>query len=192
VAPREASERPVSSTSLSKKVAHALRHDPKAYGLRPDSEGWVPVDDLLAALRARGSAWAAVQRADVERMLASSSKRRFELSGGQIRALYGHSLAGRIARAPELSPPVLFHGTAPSAWCQIQLEGLRPMRRQFVHLSSDTTQALAVGRRKHPEPLILHVDAAGAQAAGISFYPGNDVVWLAEHVPPDFVSCLRP
>ena len=192
MAPRESSERPVTSTLLSKKVAHALRHDPKAYGLNPDPEGWVPVDDLLLALRRQGSAWAVVRKADLERMLATSSKRRFDISDDQIRALYGHSLPGRITYAPKLSPPVLFHGTAPSAWEQIRLEGLRPMRRQFVHLSSDTTQAIAVGRRKHPEPLILHVDAAGAQTAGVRFFPGNEVVWLVEHVPPEYLTCLTP
>jgi len=60
------------------------------------------------------------------------------------------------------------------------------MRRQFVHLCVDPAHALCVGRRMHPEPVVLHVDSAGAQAAGTSSYIGNELVWLAEHIPADF------
>ena len=183
----------VSSTWLSRRIAHALRHEPWIYGLELDGHGWVSVDDLLAGLRSTGGpAWADLARTDLEQMVASSTKRRYELSNDRIRARYGHSVPGLSRRTPAQPPPVLFHGTAPSTWQAIRDTGLRPMTRQFVHLSVDTAQALAVGRRKHRKPVVLHVDAAGANAAGISFYPGNELVWLAEHVPPEFVTCPEP
>ncbi len=45
-----------------------------------------------------------------------------------------------------------------------------------------------VAARKAPEPVILRVDAAAAAQAGVAFYAGNEKVWLADLVPPEFVT----
>ena len=81
---------------LSKTVSHALRHEPWVYELELDDAGWVPVDDLLRSLRDMRR-WRHVERDDLTRMIASSAKRRYEIDGDRIRALYGHSVPGRIA-----------------------------------------------------------------------------------------------
>ena len=60
------------------------------------------------------------------------------------------------------------------------------MRRQYVHLSIDRATALAVGRRKSRDPVILRIDASAAARAGVAFYLGNDKVWLADEVPAEF------
>jgi putative RNA 2'-phosphotransferase len=62
------------------------------------------------------------------------------------------------------------------------------MNRQFVHLSADRETAHDVGRRKASRPVILVIDAAGAHSAGIDFYHGNQMIWLAEHIPPAYIS----
>lgn len=120
-------------------------------------------------------------------MIASSDKQRHELLGDRIRALYGHSLPGRLTREPASPPPVLLHGTSPEVVTTIKFEGLVPMGRQYVHLSVDQETALAVGRRKHQNPVVLRVDAERAHEAGVMFYLGNDRVWLADLVPPEFI-----
>ena len=61
------------------------------------------------------------------------------------------------------------------------------MGRQYVHLSVDQETAGQVGRRKARGPVILEVLAAEAHAAGVTFYQGNDQVWLADAVPARFV-----
>lgn len=38
---------------LSRTVAHALRHEPWLYELEMDEAGWVPVEQLLDALRSK-------------------------------------------------------------------------------------------------------------------------------------------
>ena len=175
-----------SDTDLSRAVAHALRHRPAAYGLELDPQGWVEVDALLAALRRRAR-WASVDEASLGRMLAHATKRRFEMTDGRIRALYGHSVPGGVVKAPVVPPPVLFHGTTPEALAAIESEGLSPMGRQLVHLSLDRGTALSVGRRRSPQPVVLSVDAAAAARAGVRFYAGNDDVWLADAIPARFV-----
>jgi putative RNA 2'-phosphotransferase len=175
---------------LSRAVSHALRHEPWLYRLQPDEDGWVPVADLLVALRKQALVWADLDREDLVRMIATSAKRRHELDGEQIRALYGHSVPVRSKKSLDPPPELLFHGTSPAAWRYIANEGLRPMRRQFVHLSIDTKSALEVGRRKSSEPQLLEINAGAAHLAGVSFWKGNEAVWLTRHVPTRFISAI--
>ncbi len=172
---------------LSKTVSHALRHAPWLYELEVDEGGWVPVDDLLQALREHRTAWRGLKLDDLQRMIARSDKARFELERGRIRARYGHSLPGKLAQTPAAPPSVLYHGTPSRALPAILSEGLKPMRRQYVHLSTDEATARQVGGRKGGKPTILVVRAAEAHAAGVPFYFGNEFVWLADHVPPTFL-----
>jgi putative RNA 2'-phosphotransferase len=172
---------------LSRTVAHALRHAPWVYELEIDDEGWAPVDQLLDALRDKRERWRDLDRSDFVEMIRRSDKRRYEIEGNRIRALYGHSLPGRLSRRQVTPPERLYHGTAPAAAATIPEQGLRPMGRQYVHLSATRDDAVEVGRRKASEPVILEVGAAEADAAGVRFYEGNEHVWLADRVPARFV-----
>lgn len=174
-------------TPLSRIVSHALRHEPWLYELELDDGGWVSVDALLAALRAEKPAWAGLSEADLSRMIEQSEKKRHELRAGEIRALYGHSTAQKLMKELAQPPVVLFHGTTPETARRIREEGLKPMGRQYVHLSTDTITAEQVGKRKTPEPVILHVRADEAYKSGVLFYRGNDLVWLADVIAPEFI-----
>ncbi len=178
----------ISPSTLSRALSHALRHEPWLYELELDEHGWARLDQLLLALRDRGGPWAAVDRAQVEATIANSTKERHEIRGGHIRALYGHSTAGKLARARATPPPLLLHGTSPAASQRISQDGLLPMHRQYVHLSVDQATALAVARRKSARPVILSVRAAEAHASGIRFYRGNACVWLADAIPPEYIA----
>ena len=173
-------------TAISKEVSYALRHRPDEYGLELDEHGFVEIDDLLAALNAKDPG-RDVTRADLERIIAESSKKRHQIVGDRIRAVYGHSTKERIEAEQAVPPAVLYHGTSRAAAEQILAEGIEPMGRQYAHLSADVETAMAVGARHDSKPALLKVDAAAAHAAGVSFYVGNDKVWLADRVPAEFV-----
>ncbi|WP_432944818.1 RNA 2'-phosphotransferase [Kribbella sp. CA-253562] len=175
---------------LSRLVSHALRHQPWLYELELDDEGWVQIDQLVEAICEQGGEWASVDRAALEKMYATATKHRHEIDGDRIRAIYGHSIPGRIYRRRAVPPSRLFHGTAPESWAVIRSEGVIPMGRQFVHLSADRETAELVARRKSAGPVVLSVDSAAASAAGISFYEGNEVVWLADQVPAQFLAVV--
>jgi putative RNA 2'-phosphotransferase len=172
---------------LSKSISHALRHEPWLYELELDNEGWVSLEELLTALRKEKREWRALSRSDIETMMAVADVSRFELREGKIRASYGYSTLGRLAEQRAEPPTILYHGTSPASARIIAAEGLRPMRRRYVHLSGDVATAERVGRRKSENPVILSVHARDASAAGVKFYQGNDVVWLADYVPPVFI-----
>ncbi|PWU79799.1 MAG: hypothetical protein DLM72_15360 [Candidatus Nitrosopolaris wilkensis] len=69
----------------------------------------------------------------------------------RIRALYGHPLPGKVFKVPVEPPTILFHATSSNLIKQIKDEGLRSMRRQYVHLSTDQQTALQVAKCKRKE-----------------------------------------
>ena len=171
---------------LSRAVSHALRHEPGRYGLILDAEGWASVEDLLAVLHRRLT-WARLTPTDLQRMIDRSDKPRFELRGDRIRARYGHSLPVKVPHPRAQPPAVLYHGTTPGAAATILVEGLRPMGRQYVHLSVEADTARAVGRRRTPRPVVLTVRAGEAYDAGVPFYRAEAAIWLADQIPSEFL-----
>jgi putative RNA 2'-phosphotransferase len=177
----------VDLAALSRITSHALRHQPWLYELELDDEGWTPVESLLSALRKEREEWSDLCTDDLAHMIIAASKRRHEMRQDRIRALYGHSVAGKLKKTPAIPPDVLFHGTSPDVLPQLRSAGLIRMKRQYVHLSTDEATALEVGRRKSKTPVLLRVLAKEATAKGVCFYEGNEKVWLADSVPSEFI-----
>jgi len=174
---------------LSKEISYALRHAPWEYELELDEQGFVPIVQLLHALNESGTYEHEVTQADLEQIIANSEKKRHEIVGDKIRALYGHTVPQIIKKEPGIPPAVLYHGTTHRALPQILQDGLKPMQRQYVHLSVDTDTAVQVGKRRDSEPVILKIDAAKAHSDGVVFYKGNDKVVLADYVAPKYIFC---
>jgi putative RNA 2'-phosphotransferase len=172
--------------NLSKFLSLILRHQPESVGLELDDEGFVELEDLQVALR-RNRSQGSVTQADVLEVVETSDKQRFEVVGDRIRARYGHSVEQKMAYDPVTPPEILYHGTSPHAVPNIRRQGLQPMKRQYVHLSVDTEQARAVGKRHHRQPAILTVHAKRAWDAGVTFYHPEERLFLAESIPPEFI-----
>jgi putative RNA 2'-phosphotransferase len=171
---------------LSKTISRALRHAPEEYGLTLDKEGWVAVADLLRALHSHNR-WSRVSEDDLAAIMAQSDKQRFEIRDDRIRAYYGHSILERVERETTVPPEILYHGTTAQAAAAIRVEGLKPMKRQHVHLSADQQTARIVALRRTGQPVILRVAAGEAHQKGIKFYLGNESIWLADTIPAQFI-----
>jgi putative RNA 2'-phosphotransferase len=169
--------------AASRRLALVLRHRPGLIGVMLDPAGWVEVDTLLAALARYGRP---LSRTDLDRIVAGTDKRRYEVHGGRIRAAQGHSVPIDLELPPAVPPAVLYHGTVARFLPGIRRDGLRPGRRRHVHLSPDEHTATVVGRRRG-SPVVLRVDAAGLHAAGHTFYRAANGVWLTDRVPPQWI-----
>jgi len=175
---------------LSKFLALILRHQPERFALELDDEGWTSLSEVMEILRGLPNfRWAT--RADVMTVVEEGTgdgKRRFQVEENRIRARYGHSLARRIRYQACVPPSLLYHGTSPGALESIHREGLRPQGRQYVHLSPDFETALRVGARHAERPVVLTVHAAEAHLAGVAFYQAEEAIYLAKHIPVEFLS----
>ncbi|WP_171168246.1 RNA 2'-phosphotransferase [Streptomyces sp. I05A-00742] len=168
---------------VSKYLSRHLRHDPGRIGIRLDAEGWVRIDELLAAAAAHGFPFS---REELDHVVAVNDKQRFAVEGARIRARQGHSVTVDLALAPVEPPPYLYHGTVARNIAAIRAEGLRPMNRHHVHLSADRETATRVGARRG-RPVVLPVDAGAMHAAGHVFLRTDNGVWLTDAVPPRFL-----
>ncbi|WP_344931083.1 RNA 2'-phosphotransferase, partial [Aquimarina addita] len=83
---------------LSKTVSHALRHAPEKYDLNLDDEGWVETNLLLKSLGEKNPEWQSLKVEDLQHMVNQSEKKRHELEGEYIRAIYGHSVDGKFRK----------------------------------------------------------------------------------------------
>jgi putative RNA 2'-phosphotransferase len=174
--------------AISKVLSLILRHKPEQFGLVLDPEGYAPIEDVLAAVRSRVPD---VTEGDLVSVVETiePDKRRFTLSEGEIRANYGHSLRERILHEAQVPPAVLWHGTTDKTVSSILANGIRPMRRQYVHLTTDVDLAARVGARRGMA-CVLKVEALRAHAEGVRFYRANESFWLADLVPARFVTSI--
>lgn len=170
---------------ISKKMSLALRHQPDAVGLTLEDGGWANVDALVMAFTAHGLR---VNRANIEEVVETNDKQRFEFDQKRIRvrARQGHSLEIELGYEPATPPDVLLHGTAEKNVGSIMTSGIHKARRHAVHLSTDAAMMLAVGGR-HGKPTLLEIDSAAMHEAGFQFYLTGNGVWLTDEVPPEFI-----
>jgi putative RNA 2'-phosphotransferase len=168
---------------VSKFLSRHLRHAPGDIGLTLDDGGWVGVDELLRACERAGLV---ITLADLEHVVATNNKQRFSLVGNRIRASQGHSVEVDLGLRPRQPPEVLYHGTIAANLPMILVEGLRPMQRQDVHLSSDVDTAKRVGSRRG-KPIVLTVQAEAMHSEGHEFRLSENGVWLVAEVPPKFL-----
>ncbi len=176
-----------SPIDLSKEISYALRHAPQDYGLTLDEQGWVNVEDLIAALK-RKKEYCFLTIKDIADMIQFSEKKRHEIKDNRIRAMYGHSVEEKIVKEAAQPPDVLYHGTAHMFLEKILEQGLISKDRQYVHLSQDQQMAIDVGLRRDAHPVILRIDAVTAWREGIKFCHGNDTVWLADSIPVKYIT----
>ncbi|MGC9358486.1 MAG: RNA 2'-phosphotransferase [Anaerolineae bacterium] len=171
---------------LSKFLSLLLRHRPARFPIEMDAQGCASLDEIMHILNGLPNfRWAT--RADVETVVEATGRRRFEIEGDRIRALYGHT-AFRPEYEAVTPPPQLYHGTAPESLKTIRNEGLRPMARQFVHLAATPETARSIGLRHSSEPVLLTIDAGRAYDAGVEFYHPVEEIYLTEQVPPEYIN----
>jgi putative RNA 2'-phosphotransferase len=173
---------------FSRWMAYVLRHNPARYGLQPDRQGFVALDDFMQVAARRYPGMAAER---LRQLIDAGSAGRFEIFGNRLRARYGHSIPVDPAGQPVEPPPRLYHGTSASRAEAILAEGLRPLDRRMVHISPTAEEALSVARRKTEQPVLLRIHALDAHRQGVAFYCEGKV-YLVAYIPPQFISREPP
>ena len=163
---------------VSKYVSYLLRHD--SLGLVMDECGFVDLDGLVSKVK---ESFPSVDVGFVRRLVEEGERKRFEIVGNRIRALYGHSVPVYLRLEEDTSVEWLYHGTTAEAAKEILEHGLKPMKRMWVHLSPTKDIAVQIGKRRTSIPVILVVNCTEARKADLKFYKASDQVYLCKLVP---------
>ncbi|TQQ81480.1 RNA 2'-phosphotransferase [Halonotius roseus] len=169
---------------ISKFLSGALRHFPEDAGLDLDEAGWTALDSVID----RASEKYNIDREAVIGIIQTDPKGRFEVDNDRVRAAYGHSVDVDLESGGTPVPDTLYHGTAPDALDSIHESGLKPMNRQYVHLSESVDDAKEVGSRHATDPVILRVDAAAMGDDGRTITKRGKSVYTTDRVPPRYLS----
>ena len=169
---------------FSRWMAYVLRHNPSRYGLQPDRQGFVALDEFLhvAARRYPGMAPDRLRQ-----LIDAAGAGRFEVSGNRLRARYGHSIPADPPGPPVEPPARLYHGADASRADVVLAEGLQPVDRRMVHVSRTAEEALSIARRKTTQPVLIAIDAQEAHRQGVAFYAEGNV-YLAAAIPSQFLT----
>lgn len=170
---------------LSVFLSLVLRHKPEAANISLDNYGWADVELLIKGVNATGRN---LSLDVLEEIVKTDEKGRYSFSDdkSKIRANQGHSVDVDMKFVEEIPPDELYHGTAQKSLDGIMRDGLKPMSRQYVHLSKDAKTAIRVGRR-HGEPVLLKVNAQKAYKDGYTFFRSTNGVWLVKLLPADYL-----
>ena len=106
-----------------------------------------------------------------------------------IRANQGHSIPVDVELEEKNPPDILWHGTGQKYVSSIDVQGLIPKSRLYVHLSSDMETARKVGSR-HGRPVIYQVECRKMTEDGYRFFLSANHVWLTKEVPVEYLKKL--
>lgn len=174
---------------LEKLLRYILGLRPDEFGLKPDSDGYVPIKALLAALHDE-ELWRGVREGQIA-MLANQpgNASPFEIEGPLIRLK--PELSSLPPEAPALAalPKLLYLPLKPQAWPVIHEKGLFPkLGESEARLWADEELARKIARRLSPTPVLVTVRAAAAFKEGAEFKPYSELLWLTAAVPPAFLT----
>lgn len=159
----------------SKYLSYLLRHHPEAENLHMDSEGYVPVAELMHITSMR----------ELKTIVETDKKQRYSFSkdGTKIRANQGHSIPVKISYERVTPPDTLYHGTSDRFLESIMSSGLQKQSRQYIHLSSDIETAINVGKRHGGKTIVFRVKAYEMAKDGYEFFKSENGVYLVNFVP---------
>ena len=166
---------------VSRYMSYVLRHNSE--NINMDECGFVDVDELLEKLRGRFH----IDRRFMVEIVEKSQSKRFEIIDNKIRALYGHTISVKSLLEDDTVVELLYHGTTPDAAFKILKEGLKPMKRRWVHLSPTMETAIEVGLRRTKRPIVLEIDAKSARENSLRFYKATDKVYVSDPIPARYI-----
>lgn len=174
--------------SLQGRLAYLLRHSDSSE-LEMTENGWALIKDVFESLSEQSDS---IHPRTINALMACSDKKRYEINGNMIRALYGHSRDVTInSNSTEASdiPSTLFHGTPERNVAAISKNGLQPQSRQSVHLTDDIDTAVKTGQRhaEDGEKTVIFTINAEALSNSHQICNPSGLTYTVPEVPPNYL-----
>ncbi len=174
-----------SDEQISRFISGLLRHFPDQYDIEIDQNGWCGLNEIAEVIDDR---YNGVSQQRLIEIIEGDENDRYELSNGELRAKYGHSIEIDIGEETnDEIPSILYHGTNPDNIDSIQSKGILPMDRQKVHLSENREKARDVGKRHSGKPVILEINASLMQKEGWDLNKRGKYTYTVEKVEPKYI-----
>jgi putative RNA 2'-phosphotransferase len=175
---------------MGRMMAGILRHG--KYDLDMDNQGFVDIRDIIAVAKDKNSRMKWLKIHHVEALVDTDPKGRYQVSGSDVRATYGHTIELDLRLPTDDIPEVLYYPTTEEELELIIESGIFPSDRAMVHLSRSYKDALRAGSVRVDDPVILAVDTVGCIDAGIEIGKAAKTVYLCDQVPSEFLSVAEP
>ncbi len=161
-----------------------LRHKPESIGISLDEHGWADVEELIKGISKKYP----FDMNILEEIVRTDDKERYSFNEDKtlIRANQGHSIPVDVELEIVDPPEFLWHGTGEKYTESIELIGLIPKSRLYVHLSVDEETAINVGKR-HGKPVVYRIRSGEMKERGYVFYRSKNGIWLTKTVPSEFL-----
>ncbi len=170
---------------LGRTMAGILRHG--KYDIDMDDQGFVDMRDIVTVMKAKNPRMKWLRTHHIEAMAETDPKGRYQISGSDVRATYGHTIELSLRHPVDGIPEVLYYPTTEEDCDEILNEGLFPTDRALVHLSRTYKDAMRAGSVRGDDPVILAIDTAGCIDAGIEIGRAAKTVFLCDQVPSEFL-----
>ena len=170
---------------LGRFLVYVLGHKPYDFGLVPDSDGFVPLKELLRAIHEE-PAWRYVRQGHIDEVFVGKDRPLFQIEERKIRTC-DRRWNLDLDRPVSSIPKRIFHGIRRKTHPTALEKGLRAMEGKYHVLSPDRTMAERLGKRRDPRPVILEIAAETAQREGVPFYAFGDL-FLSPEIPVKYVA----
>ncbi len=175
---------------IGRTLAAILRHG--KFGLDMDDQGNVSIKEVMVKIRDRNPRMNWLRARHIEALVDTDPKGRYAISGGKIRATYGHTIPLDIRLDCENIPDELFY-PATHEEVDILLEtGIFPADRAMVHLSLTYKDAYRVGSVRTDDPVILMIDTGVCMELDSDIGRAASTVYLCKSVPADAIDIADP
>ena len=172
---------------LGRVLTGILRHFPDRYGLSVDPHGWIELSAIARAIAQRHPVYRWLRPQHLVAIAETDGKGRYEVRDDRIRATYGHTLEIDLDLPTENIPEHLYYPVTADEAAIVLEVGLRPSDRRKVHLSKTAADAVAAGKVRTPEPIVLEIDVRRAQQEGIVIMQAGKTVYLADRIPAELL-----
>jgi putative RNA 2'-phosphotransferase len=174
---------------ISKTLSRVLRHNPGANGgVAIDLQGFTDLVTFVPHLNTlRPFDEAPVSVREIEEVVGSDFKKRFQIAGGRIRAYSGHSFPVEIGGEAFYPAGPLYFGTTEKSRRVLE-DGLTVSKKLKVRLSYSYPEALEIASaRPGDHPLVIEVDAERLADDGASFelLPNGEIV--TDPIDPEYL-----
>jgi putative RNA 2'-phosphotransferase len=174
--------------SLSRIIAGALRHFPDKLRLGMDGHGWVEISQLMDAIGSSRSGFNWLRLHHIQALVATDPRSRYQIDGGMIRAKYGHSIDVNLDDLPITEADELFYPVTEEEADIVLENGIHPIDRKKVHLSTTIEKAVEAGSVRSENPLIIKVDGVKARENGIDIFQASHDVCVTDSVDAEYLS----